>query len=125
MLDAPYPEIDDLLTMMGEAGRHMAEIGASEGAAGNISICLNWPVELRHHFPVVDTINLPQDVPELAGATILVSGSGRRLREIKDDPLENVACITIEDGGQAGKLFTSHRRRFKRVTSEFNSHLIK
>ena len=40
MIDTPYPELNDLLTMMGEAGRHLAEIEASEGAAGNISICL-------------------------------------------------------------------------------------
>ena len=51
MLEAPYPELDDLLTMMGEAGRHLAEIEASEGAAGNISVCLRWPVELRTRFP--------------------------------------------------------------------------
>ena len=51
MLEAPYPELDDLLHMMGEAGRHLADIEASEGAAGNISICLRWPVELRTRFP--------------------------------------------------------------------------
>ena len=49
MLEAPYPELDDLLHMMGEAGRHIAEIEASEGAAGNISVCLRWPVEPEFH----------------------------------------------------------------------------
>ena len=29
MLQAPYPELDDLLQMMGEAGRHLADIEAS------------------------------------------------------------------------------------------------
>jgi hypothetical protein len=33
-IEAPFPELDDLLTMMGEAGHHLAEIEASEGAAG-------------------------------------------------------------------------------------------
>ena len=59
MLQAPYPELDDLLEMMGEAGSHLAEIEASEGAAGNISVCLRWPVELRTRFPLVDEIELP------------------------------------------------------------------
>jgi len=80
MQPEPYPELDDLLTMMGEAGRHLADIESSEGAAGNISVCLRWPLELRTRFPLVDTLNLPQRVPELAVATFLVSGSGRRLR---------------------------------------------
>jgi len=123
MLEAPYPELDDLLTMMGDAGRHLAEIEASEGAAGNISVCLRWPLELRTRFPVNGEIELPQPVPELAGATFLVSGSGRRLREIKDDPTANIAGVIVNDGGRTGQLYTSHHRRFERVTSEFNSHL--
>jgi rhamnulose-1-phosphate aldolase len=123
MLEAPYPELDDLLEMMGEAGRHLAEIEASEGAAGNISVCMRWHVESRTRFPVHKEIELPQPVPELAGVTFLVSGSGRRLREIIDEPTASIACIVVNEGGKTGKLCTSHSRRFERVTSEFNSHL--
>ena len=123
MLQEPYPELDDLLEMMGEAGYHLAEIEASEGAAGNISVCLRWPLELRTRFPVVNDIELPKAVPELAGATFLVSGSGRRLREIIDDPTSNIACILINEDGLTGKMYTSYHRRFDNVTSEFNSHL--
>lgn len=123
MLTPPYPEIDDLLHMMGEAGRHLADIEASEGAAGNISVCLRWPVEPRSRFPLVDTFELPQPVPELAGATFLVTGSGRRLREVIDIPTANIACIVVEEGGRTASLYTSYHRRFERVTSEFNSHL--
>ena len=123
MLQEPYPELDDLLEMMGEAGRHLADIEASEGAAGNISVCLRWSVEPRTRFPVIDKIELPQSVPELTGATFLVSGSGRRLREIIDEPTANLACIVVNEGGRTGKLYTSYHRRFEHVTSEFNSHL--
>jgi rhamnulose-1-phosphate aldolase len=123
MVKEPFPELDDILTVMGEAGRRLADIEASEGAAGNISICLGWPVEPRNRFPVVGEIELPQPVPELAGVTFLVSGSGRRLREIIDDPTANLACIIVNPGGRSGKLCTSYHRLFERVTSEFNSHL--
>jgi rhamnulose-1-phosphate aldolase len=123
MLQPPYPELDDLLTMMGEAGRHIADIEASEGAAGNISICLRWPVEPRSRFPLVEEIELPQRVPELAGAVFLVTGSGRRLREIVNVPTAHIACIVVNEGGQTGKMYTSYHRRFEHVTSEFNSHL--
>ncbi len=123
MIQPPYPELDNLLTMLGEAGHHLAEMEASEGAAGNISVCLRWQIEVRTHFPVVDELELPQPVPELVGATFLVSGSGRRLREIIDEPTANLACIVVNEGGLTGKLHTAYNRRFERVTSEFNSHL--
>lgn len=123
MLQVPYPELDELLRMMGEAGKRLSDIGASEGSAGNISYCLRWPIELQAHFPLVEDFKLPLPVPELAGATFIVSGSGVRLREIIDAPTDSVGCILVNEGGQTGKLFTSRGRRFERVTSEFNSHL--
>jgi len=123
MIQTPYPNIDDLLKMMGEVGKRLSEIDACEGAAGNLSVCLRWPIEPLSRFPLIETIELPQPVPELAGATFLVSGSGRRLREIIDEPGANIGCIVVDEGGRTGKLFTSHSRRFERVTSEFNSHL--
>ena len=123
MIQAPYPELDDLLKMMGEAGKHLADIEASEGAAGNISVCMRWPVEVRTRFPVIEEFELPQPVPELAGATFLVSGSGRRLREIIDEPTANIACLVVNEGGKTAKLHTSYYRRFEQMTSEFNSHL--
>lgn len=130
MLQTPYPTLDELLQMMGETGKRLAEIDACEGAAGNISMCLYsgeksepWKIEPSARFPLVETIQLPMPVPELAGAVFLVSGSGRRLREIWDEPEAHVGCIVVEEGGKTGRLHTSPRRRFARVTSEFNSHL--
>jgi len=123
MLDAPYPELDELLTTIGEAGRHLSEIEASEGAAGNISICIGWPIDVRRRFPNVEALELPQAVPELAGKTFIITGSGRRLREVIDDPAANLGCLVIDDGGLTGRLYTSPRKLFARLTSEFNSHL--
>ncbi|MDK2980776.1 MAG: rhamnulose-phosphate aldolase [Chloroflexota bacterium] len=123
MIEAPYPTLDEMLLMIGEAGRRMAEIDASEGAAGNISVCMRWPVELRKHFPLVNDIQLPLAVPGLAGSTVLVTGSGRRLREIIDEPTANLAAVTVDEGGKTGKIYTSPLCRFERPTSEFNSHL--
>ena len=123
MLNPPHPELDDLLHMMGEAGRHFADIEASEGAARDISVCMRWPVESRSRFPVAGDIKLPQPIPELVGETFLVSSSERRLREIIDDPTANMACVIVNEGRQTGKLYASLHRRFEYVTSEFNSHL--
>jgi rhamnulose-1-phosphate aldolase len=108
---------------MGEVGKHLSEIGAAEGAAGNLSVCVRDTVEIREFFPEMNVIDLPVPAPDLAGATIFVTGSGRRLRDIEDTPITNVAAIIIEDGGKTGRMFTAVDCLFKRVTSEFNSHL--
>lgn len=122
-IEAPYPELDELMTLIGEAGRRLCEIEASEGAAGNISVYMGWPLDPRRRFPLVETIELPVVVPELAGAAFLVTGSGRRLREILHDPAANLGFVVVEAGGRTGRLYTSPGRLFARLTSEFNSHL--
>ncbi|HTP02711.1 MAG TPA: class II aldolase/adducin family protein [Anaerolineales bacterium] len=123
MLQPPFPDLDDLLKMMGEAGRHLTEMGATEGAAGNISVCMRWPVDPRGRFPVIDEIELPEAVPELAGSSFLVTGSGRRLRELLDEPTASIAFLTVNTGGKTARLYTAYQRRFEKLTSEFNSHL--
>jgi rhamnulose-1-phosphate aldolase len=116
-IEAPFPELDELLLVIGEAGRRLSEIEAIEGAAGNISVYLGWPVEPRRKFPISETIELPEAVPELAGKSFMVSGSGRRLREIIQDPAANLGFVTVNEGGQAGTLYTSPRRPGQRVMS--------
>ena len=123
MIEAPYPELEEIMRKMGEAGKRMAEIDATEGAAGNISVCVRWPLDLSKHFPLVTEVQLPLVVPGLAGATVLVTGSGRRLRDILAEPTANLAVITIDEGGKTGKMHTSPYCAFERPTSEFNSHL--
>lgn len=68
-------------------------------------------------------LRLPQSVPELAKATFIVSGSGRRWHELHDGPTAHLACLVINEGGKTARLFTSYQPRFERLTSEFNSHL--
>ena len=115
--------VRQLLNEMGEVGKRLSEIGATEGAAGNISICVRDTVEVREFFPEMSLIDLPVPAPDLVGATVIVTGSGRRLRDIADAPTANLAAIVIEPGGKTGRMFTSADRPFKRVTSEFNTHL--
>jgi rhamnulose-1-phosphate aldolase len=122
-LEPPYPTLDTLMTAIGEAGRRLAEIGASEGAAGNISLFIGWEIDPSRPFPHEEKIELPEPAPELAGKAFLVTGSGRRLREIADAPEANLGLVVINEGGVTGTLRTSPRRLFERLTVEFNSHL--
>lgn len=122
-LDQPYPDLSEFLELMGEAGARLSEINASEGAAGNLSIFIGWAVEPRRTFPIVEPIQLPCPAPHLAGGSILMSGSGRRLREILTDPVDNLGFVTIDPGGETGRLYTTPRKLFTRLSSEFNSHV--
>jgi rhamnulose-1-phosphate aldolase len=123
MLEAPYPELSELLVLIGEAGNRMSEIEATEGAAGNISIYIGWPLDPRRTFPNTEIIPLPECTPELAGKGFLITGSGRRLREIIDNPAANLGFLVVNEGGETGVLHTAASRLFERLTSEFNSHL--
>lgn len=122
-ISEPYPSLDEILDSIGKAGQRLDEIGACEGAAGNISVCLGWPVEFREKFPQEEQINLPIPVPELAGSSLLVTSSGCRLRDISCDPLANLSALMVNPDGLTARQFTSPHKLFARVTSEFNSHL--
>lgn len=123
MIDAPFPELSELMELIGEAGKRLSEIDATEGAAGNISVLLGWNIDPRRHFPNTENIHLPYETPALKEKHILISGSGRRLREIITDPAANLGCLKINPDGKTGTLYTSTRRLFNRLTSELNSHL--
>jgi rhamnulose-1-phosphate aldolase len=86
-------------------------------------VYVGWPLDPRRIFPLAESIELPDPAPELAGGLFLVTGSGRRLREVIQDPAANLGALGLDPGGQTGTLYTSPRRLFARLTSEFNSHL--
>jgi rhamnulose-1-phosphate aldolase len=122
-LEQPYPDLDEFLVAIGEAGLRVSDISASEGAAGNISLCIGWAMEVRRRFPNEEALKLPEPVPALAGRLVLVTGSGRRLRDIHKDPTANLTAVIIAADGQNATMYTSSRRLFAHPTSEFNSHL--
>lgn len=116
-------ELSQLMNQLGQVGKQLSDMGAAEAAAGNLSICVRGSLDVFEYFPEVRMMDLPVSAPDLAGATLIVSGSGRRLRDILEAPAANLACIVVEPGGKMGKMFTSPDCPFRRVTSEFNSHL--
>ena len=122
-LTEPFPELEEILASIGAGGGRVAGMDASEGAAGNISVYVGWPMDVRRRFPIAEEIELPAPAPHLAGGLVIVTGSGRRLREIQVDPAANLGVVRISDDGTTGLLHTAPGRLFERVTSEWNSHL--
>lgn len=122
-MNVPNPDLEEILAAMGTAGDRIAAMDASEASAGNISVFMAWNPEVRRRFPLAEDITLPLPAPALAGTTLLVTGSGRRLRDIQRDPEANVAAVLVHEGGTTATLHTSPRRLFTNLTSEFNSHL--
>lgn len=117
------PNLEQLLDAMGEAGVRINEIDSAEAGAGNISVYVGWELDLGDTFPHAEEIELPLAAPHLAGGTLLVTGSGRRLRQIATDPTACVAAVMVHDDGARATMYTSPRRSFEKLTSEFNSHL--
>jgi rhamnulose-1-phosphate aldolase len=120
---AARPGLDDLLAEIGDAGERLTELGACEGAAGNISMAVGWPLRLAERFPLTEPIRLPQPAPALAGKVVVATGSGRRLRDLGHDPGGSLGAVVVDPGGETGVLHTAPERRFQQLTSEFNSHL--
>jgi rhamnulose-1-phosphate aldolase len=108
---------------MGEGGRRIAAIDAGEGAAGNISVCIGWPIEVRRRFPLAEPIELPVPAPNLASHTVIVTGSGRRLRDLAANPAASLGAVRVAADGVTATLHTAPTRLFERLTSEWNSHL--
>ncbi|HLO15119.1 MAG TPA: rhamnulose-1-phosphate aldolase, partial [Anaerolineales bacterium] len=65
--------LEQLLQQLGLVGKRLSDIGAAEGAAGNLSICFREPLDLAACFPCVQYIELPVPAPQLAGATLMVT----------------------------------------------------
>ncbi len=122
IIDEPL-DLVKIVHSLGEAGRRLSEIDATEGAAGNLSVCLRGAVKAHPEFTEAETVELPLSVPDIAGATLIVSGSGSRLRDIHQNPTACLGFLEVQAGGKMAILRTSEQRNFGRLTSEFNSHL--
>ena len=121
------PALSDVLAQMGAAGRRLDHMSAVEAGAGNISVSVAAGADqlgLTDRFPQARPgTELPLPAPALAGRTVLVTGSGCRLRDVAASPEANVSAFIVDDGGATGTWYTHPQRAYERPTSEFNSHL--
>lgn len=113
-----------ILSEMGRAGLRLDHIHSVEAGAGNMSVAARDVTGVEEFFPEAQAdFKLPLPVPELAGFTVFVTGSGCRNREVAEAPRANVSALVINEGGLTATWRTHSDRVFTRPTSEFNSHL--
>ena len=112
--------LDDLIPELGTAGIDLTQLNAAEASAGNISVFVRELSGFEQRYHRTQEIPLPVVADALAGGWLVVSGTGRRLRDIRRAPEANLCILYIQDGGTSAVLYSGVGLR---PTSEFNSHL--
>jgi rhamnulose-1-phosphate aldolase len=113
-VESQIPELEELQRV----AYWLAQRFWSEANAGNISVRLtDLPVDIaqREGCP---PIQMPIAFPELSGQHFLVTGTGKRMRDIAHDLEGNIGLIRILPGGQAYTRLWG----VPGVTSEFPAH---
>lgn len=113
-------KFEEIVLDMGRAGQQVTVLGAAEGAAGNISVFTRRLEDIPGSYQETGTISLPTPAHALSGGWVVISGTGKRLRDIADHPEKTVSLVQVLDDGLHGKMFSATELR---PTSEFNSHL--
>jgi rhamnulose-1-phosphate aldolase len=113
-------EFDLILAQLADVGQRMTALNAAEGAAGNVSVWVRALANVPDLFVKQTSIELPEPVRALVGGWLMVSGSGRRLRDIAHDPAGTLCVLHIESHTTALLYATPGMRS----TSELNSHVL-
>jgi rhamnulose-1-phosphate aldolase len=83
---------------LAETAGYLWQRGWAERNAGNISVNIN---DLITHdisdVNVMPFFNLPTTYPKLASVTFLVTGTGKRMRDLAQRPLKNVLIIKLNN----------------------------
>lgn len=114
------PTFDDILRDLADAGQRMWQIGAAEGAAGNMSVFIRELASYDSRFSAQQVVALPVHAPALANGWLLVTAAGRRVRDISAAPETTLCLLHIHDNAM---LATVHAGAETKPTSELNSHL--
>jgi rhamnulose-1-phosphate aldolase len=123
MANLAFSSFEAVFSDLGQAGHTLVSMHACEGAAGNLSVYLGETPTLPKAFSKTETIDLPVALPEGFTGCFVVSGSGTRMRDLRENPEGCLGILTILAGGTTATLNYAPSRQFARITSEFNSHL--
>ncbi len=113
-------DFDLIASDIGECGMQLTQLGAAEGAAGNISVFARALANLDGRFVEREELSLPLRVPALSGGWVVVTGSGQRLRDVTRQPEKALVVLHILASGERALRYSASEIQ---PTSELNSHL--
>jgi len=122
-------QVPDILQAFMRTCGDLAWKGWAERNAGNVSVRLTASEVEEFQLIYSDAVGekeswnlLPRPIPELAGETFLVTGTGRYLRNVPVAPAENCGLLRLDDAGERYKLVWGFENGVK-PTSELSAHL--
>ncbi|NHJ86933.1 MAG: rhamnulose-1-phosphate aldolase [Asgard group archaeon] len=113
-----------ILDVCSEIGQLLHEKNWAEGNGGNLSIRIDLPLKQLVDEKIDDnnqSINLRKEYPNLNNKLVLVKGSGKRMRDIKKDPENNLMLGLVKE--QEFSIVWPFNCQFE-PTSELSSHLL-
>lgn len=115
--------IQTVLSQVSEVAGYLWEKGWAERNGGNISYNITEFVDdaLRAIKPISERIELPERVEFLGNHYFLVTGTGKRMRYVSRDLMDNASIIRISDDGSYYEIIAE---KDIRPTSELPSHLL-
>lgn len=114
------------ILQVSEVAQYLWEKGWAERNAGNISVNINHLIENDfenlNNFPV---FKLSEIYPQLANQFFLVTGTGKRMRDLAKSPLKNTLIIRLSEKGESYYLISKNKENEPGFmpTSELPTHL--
>ena len=119
-------QIRKIVEEMAGTAKTMWEKGWAERSAGNMSVNVTGAVPINElsklaSFPFFP---LPKSFPNLANSVFLVTTSGSRMRDMAENPVDNLCFIYISENGSAYHIVAvTDDIKELRPTSELLTHL--
>ncbi|MGK7903762.1 MAG: class II aldolase/adducin family protein [Hormoscilla sp.] len=113
--------LKEIIWEMSDVGQRMSQINATEGTAGNFSVFVRELPDIDSRWRDRGEISLPLPAPALSGGWVIITGSGRRERDITNHPELVICLLQINSGGETASLYAADAEIAP--TSEWNSHL--
>jgi rhamnulose-1-phosphate aldolase len=120
------PALNELLSQVAEIAQYLWQRGWAERNAGNISVNITHLVSASEFNNVSPgtRIALGRTYPELASCFFMVTGTGKRMRDLAKQPLHNALIIQVSEDGSSYRGFAdADTDKNLKPTSELPSHL--
>lgn len=111
-----------IINQLSQVAGYLWEKGWAERNGGNISYNLSEFASSLESLPAISApIAIGLAVPQLAGSYFLVTGTGRRMRYVASDPMDNMSVIRILPNGEH---YVIVAEKDIHPTSELPTHLL-